>query len=438
MVAMAWPLILANSSVPLLGLVDTAVIGQLPGPHHLGAVALGATAFGTLGWVFGFLRMGTTGLAAQAHGAQDNTALLAHLVRAVFLALVIGITVNTLRRPLIELCLLVFAPGAEVAHDFVTYLSIRLLGLPAYLITLACLGWLLGCQRTRDQVLVLVTVNLFNAALDALLVLRFDLAVAGVAYGTVASEIAGCVLALYLIGRELRRSTGATLPALPARGAFFASDPWQRLIALHRDIFLRTLCLQLSFVGFAALGARQGEVTLAANAILLNFLLLASYALDGFAFAAEAKVGSALGARDPGRFQRVVRAGLHGSLVVALLLSLLYALGLPSLLPLLTVNSAVVHDALTHLPWLLALPPLAAMAFLFDGVFIGATRARDLRNGMIVACAGFFLTAWLAVPILGNHGLWLAMTVFMLSRSLWLALLYQRGDAGFLRSSAAA
>jgi multidrug resistance protein, MATE family len=431
---LAWPLILSNLSVPLLGIAGTSVIGHLPAPHYLGAVAIGAVLFDVLYFVFGFLRMGTTGLTAQAWGRNDGEELRAGLARALLLALPIALLLLFAAPGIRLLAAMIFAPDPLVAAELETYLRIRLLGVPAGLANLVLLGWLLGMQNARGPMTLLIATNGVNIGLDLLLVLGFGWGVAGVAIATVAAEYGGAALGLWLAGRWLKGLPGAwSWPALGRRAAFV------RLLAVNRDILLRSLSLEAAFLTFTALGSRQGEIVLAANAVLLNFLTLAAFGLDGFAHAAEAMVGRYAGAGDRAGARVATNANLVLALALAALFALAFGIGGRAAIGLMTGLEAVRASALAYLPYLIALPPVAVWAFLFDGVFIGATRTAEMRNGMALALAVFLLAAWTLMPILGNHGLWLALLLLMGTRGLWLGLLYRRLErgAGFILGSPA-
>lgn len=425
---LAWPLILSNLTVPLLGITDTAVVGHLPEPHYLGAVAIGALVFSVVYFAFGFLRMGTTGLTAQAFGAGDEPEVLASLARPLVLAGSIGVAALAGGPLLLGATHLLFEPSALVAPELDAYLWIRLWGAPAGLANLVILGWLLGLQDARGPMTLLIVTNGINVVLDLLFVLGLGFAADGVAMATVISEYGGFGLGLFLVWRRLRGHETRL-----ERRRFLDGTAFRRLLGVNRDIMLRSLCLEAAFVTFTALGSRQGDVVLAANAILLNFQLLAAYGLDGFAFAAEAMVGRAVGARDPDRLHAAVRAGLACSLVLAALLSFgFFAFG-PAGIRLMTGLEEVRALATAFLPYMIVSPLVSVFAFLFDGVFIGATRTAEMRNGMAFALAIFLAGAFSLAPWLGNHGLWLALLVFLAVRGLWLGVLYLtiRAGAGF-------
>ncbi len=418
---LAWPLILANCTVPLLGMVDTAVVGHLPDPHHIGAVALGATTFATLYLVFASVRMGTTGLTAQAVGAEDGAEARACLVRPLALAILAGVLLIVLGGPIVDLALHGFQPTDAVGAEFRVYVGWRLLSAPAALATFVVLGWLLGNQDTRSQFVLLVAANALNAALDVLFVFGFGWGVAGVAIATVIAEYAGLGLGLALAWRRWRRLPGGFDLAVVKAGERF-----RRLFQVNGDLIVRTLFLEAVFLGFVALSARQGEVLLAANAVLFNMIMLQAYALDGFAFAAEALVGRAVGRRSQPELDEAFRAGAFWSMGFAVLIALAFAAGGGVLIATLTGIDAVRAAAATFLVYVIVAPLLGAWAYLFDGVFSGATQTRELRNGSILATAVFFTAALPLAAALGNHGLWLALIAFLAVRGLWLGWRYRR------------
>ena len=429
---LAWPLILSNLTVPLLGIVDTAVVGHLPQPHYLGAVAIGALVFNVLYFVFGFLRMGTTGLTAQAFGRADGDELRAGLLRPLLLAVLLAALLLACSPLVVRASMLLFEPSARIGAELESYLRIRLLGAPAGLANMVLLGWLLGLQNARGPMALLIVTNALNIALDLLFVLGFGWAVRGVAAATVCAEYGGTALGFWLARRQLRGLFGAWRWPAVLRGAAF-----RRLLAVNRDIMLRSLSLEAAFLGFTALSSRQGEILLAANAVLFNFLTFAAFGLDGFAHAAEAMVGRHVGRGDARGFRAAAKANLGLALALAVLLALAFAAGGRFGVALMTGLAEVRATAMTYLPYVVALPLVAVFAFLFDGVFIGATRTAEMRNGMALALAVFVASVALLMPPLGNHGLWLALLLFMAARGLWLGACYLRiGGSGFVAAPA--
>ena len=418
---LAGPIMVSNISVPLLGAVDTAVVGHLPGPQHLGAVAVGALVFNILLFGFGFLRMGTTGLTAQAFGAGHTDEVRASLARAVLVAAVLGIALLALNRPLAWAAVAAIEPSGTVEPLFDAYFSIRIWGAPAALVNHAMLGWFIGIHNTRAALVQQVAMNGTNIVLDLWFVLGLGFGVAGVAAATVISQLGAVALGIWLVRRNLRSIGGAW-----RRDLVFDGRRLRRLVEVNRDIFIRTACLIAGNALFVALGSRMGDVVLAANAVLLHFHHFASWALDGFALAAEAMVGSAVGAGDRRRFRDAVRATGLWALGFSVAFTAVYALVGPLVIDVITNQAEVRATALTFLPWAVAIPVAAVWGFMLDGIFIGATRTAEMRNAMIVSVAVYGAAVVALVPPWQNHGLWLAFYVLTAARAASLALLYPR------------
>ena len=424
---LAWPLVVSNISVPLLGMVDTAVVGRLDEPYALGGVALGANLTSAVYFAFGFLRMGTTALTAQALGAGDGREIRATAWRAFILAAAIGLVVILTLPLALRAGSLLFAPEPAIDAELRGYLQVRLLGAPLALASAVVLGWLLGMQDSRGPLVLLIVTNLVNAGLDILFVWGLGFTAPGVALATVIAEGFGLLLGLWLLRRHLARLGQATLPT---RAQVLAAAPFKRLFQLNSDLFLRTVVLQAAFLSFMALASRQGPVVLAANAILMHFFLLASHCLDGFAFAAEAMVGRAVGSRDPRALRDAARAGFVNAGLLALLVGAAFWLAVPWIVGLLTAIEPVRDAALDYRIVVALIPLIAVWAFLFDGIFIGATRTAELRNAMVASLAVYGLAAAILVPWLGNPGLWAAMLIFLAARGVFLALVYRRAGFG--------
>ncbi|AXF60994.1 MATE family efflux transporter DinF [Leclercia sp. LSNIH6] len=417
---LALPMIVSNISVPLLGLVDTAVIGHLDSPVYLGGVAIGATATSFLFMLLLFLRMSTTGLTAQAYGAKDPLRLARALVQPLILALGAGLLIVLLRTPLIDLALHIVGGSEDVLHQARRFLEIRWLSAPASLANLVLLGWLLGVQYARAPVILLVVGNLLNIVLDLWLVIGLKMNVQGAALATAVAEYATLLLGLWMVWRVLALR-GISLALLKAswRGNI------RKLLALNRDIMLRSLLLQLCFGALTVLGARLGPEIIAVNAVLMTLLTFTAYALDGFAYAVEAHSGQAYGARESGQLREVWRAACRQSGMVALAFALVYALAGNPIVALLTSLPELRALASHYLVWQVILPVVGVWCYLLDGMFIGATRGAEMRNSMAVAAAGFGLTLF-TLPWLGNHGLWLALSVFLALRGLSLGWIWHR------------
>ena len=429
--ALAAPMILSNISVPLVALVDSTVIGHLPHAHQLGAVAVGATLFTFMVGLMGFLRMGSTGFAAQAAGRGDGAALRQVLVQGLLLAVGFALLIGLLALPFSQLALQAMQPSAALQQSTEGFFHTRLLGLPAALASYALVGWFLGTQNARAPLAILLTTNLLNIILNLWFVLGLDWGVLGSARASVIAEWSAALLGLSLTRPALRAYPGQIVWAALKRW-----QAWRPLLSVNRDIFLRSLALQLVFLLITVQGARLGEATVAANALLLNGLLLTAYALDGLAHAVEALCGHAIGARD--------RDALRRSLVVACGWSLLASLGFAGLflfaghlfIEMQTDISSVRDTAFLYLPYLAVLPLIAVWSYLLDGLFIGATRAREMRNGMLLTVALLVPFAWVLQGY-GNHGLWITFLLFMLLRSLTLGLIAWRlrqNDGWFARA----
>ncbi|WP_312945321.1 MATE family efflux transporter [Stutzerimonas kunmingensis] len=418
--ALAAPMILSNLSVPLVALVDSSVIGHLPHAHQLGAVAVGGSLYTLLVWVMGFLRMGTTGFAAQAAGRNDGGALRQILLQGLLLALGFALLLGVLGVPLKGAALQLMQPSAELDELTRDYFHTRLFGLPAALASYALIGWFLGTQNARAPLAILLTTNLINVALDLWFVLGLDWGVAGAARASVIAEWSGALLGLALTHNALTRYPGR----LDTR-ALRRWLSWRPLMAVNRDIFLRSLALQLVFFLVTVQGTRLGDATVAANALLLNGLLLTAHALDGLAHAVEALAGHAIGARNRDALQRVMVVAGGWSLLASVAFGLFFLLGGHLFIQLQTDIPEVRATALIYLPYLAALPLIAVWSYLLDGLFIGATRAREMRNSMLLAVSLTLPLGWL-LQGLGNHGLWLAFLSFMLMRGVCLGVLAQR------------
>lgn len=417
---LALPMIFSNITVPLLGLVDTAVIGHLDSPVYLGGVAVGSMATSFLFMLLLFLRMSTTGLTAQAFGAKDPVRLARALVQPLLLALGAGAAIVLLRIPLIDLALHIVGGSEAVLEQARRFLEIRWLSAPASLANLVLLGWLLGVQYARAPVILLVVGNVLNIVLDLWLVMGLHMNVQGAALATVCAEYVTFFIGLLMVRRVLH-----------LRGISWAllKDAWRgnirRLLALNRDIMLRSLLLQLCFGALTVLGARLGSDIVAVNAVLMTMLTFTAYALDGFAYAVEAHSGQAYGARDGSQLLLVWKAACRQSGIVALAFALIYALAGEHIVAMLTSITELRELADRYVIWQVVLPVIGVWCYLLDGMFIGATRGAEMRNSMAVAAAGFALTL-LTVPVFGNHGLWLALAVFLALRGLALAWIWRR------------
>lgn len=412
LLALAGPIVFANLSVPLPGIVDTAVMGHLPGASGLAAVGLGATLFGTLYFAFGFLRMGTVGLTAQAIGAEDRQEACAVLYRGLAIAVCLSAIMLFLQAPIGRGAFALMNPDPAVHALGLDYFNIRIWGAPAALMNYAILGWLFGWGDMRMPVLVEIATNLLNVVLDLLFVFKFGWGIDGVAAATVIAEWGGLSLGLAVCLTRVNRQ-GALRPS---------RDTWnlssiKRQFAVNRDIFIRTLCLLLAFAHFKVAGTAFGTEILAANIVLLVFLDLSSYGLDAFADAAGILVGQAVGRKDPSMFRQVVRLAHFWSGATAVAAAGVFFLARDAVIAVMTAQPEIQAIAHGYSPWAVFLPLAAFWAFVLDGIFIGATRSAALRNGMLAAFLCYVLAQWILRDLWQNDGLWMAIYIFMIARA---------------------
>ena len=418
---LAVPLILSNLTVALQGMVDTAVVGHLDTPVYIGAVAVAAVIFNFLYWGMGFLRMSTVGIIAQFKGDENHDRLRSALLHSCFLGAVIALGILLLRTPIITLGLDLVGGTPEIRMHAGVYFYWAVWAAPAVLLNMTCIGWLLGMQNARATLYVTLLIGILNIVLDFAFVFGLGLDVRGVALASVISQYSGSGLAAFFIYGELKRHPGRW-----RRQVILDTKDFAALLVLNQNIFIRTMCLLFAFAFFTRQGANQGELILAANAVLLHFQMLVALGLDGFANAAEALVGKAVGAKDHRQFRESVRSVMAWGGGVALLYSLLFMIAGTGLVNLMTNIPAVRETACLYLPWMIASPVISVWCFMFDGIFIGATRGGELRNGMLFSTFVVYLPCWYLLQGLGNHGLWLALMVFFVARALSL-LWYFRG-----------
>ena len=419
---LALPMILSNITVPLLGLVDTAVIGHLPYAYFLGGSTIGAMIITSVTWLCGFLRMSTTGLSAQAFGSGNSDENLLVLFRGISVAFAVGFLLIIIQTPFIDGALHLAGGSEQVQFYARQYSEIRIWGFPAALANLTILGWLIGNHQTKAVMWLLIITNLINVCLDLLFVFVFHWQVQGVAFATLIAEYSGMLIGLTLIFVHYKTA----IVKFFNKGEHLLVTLLERAsllnyFALNRDILIRTLCLEVCFIFITFQGARLGDNVVAANAILLNFLLLISFGLDGIANATEAMVGKAWGERNVSKLKSTVNIALLWTGVFALGHSLLFALAGNRLLHLISDIPSVVNYAENYLVWVVVLPVVACWCYLFDGVYIGMMKAKVMRNSMVVATFGCFFPLWWLLknflsPENGNHALWAAFLLFMLIR----------------------
>jgi len=414
-------MILSNVSVPLLGMVDTGVTGHLDSSVYLGAVAIGAMIFSFLYTGVNFLRMGTTGIAAQSYGADDNDGLRVALGQAVIVALLIAVTLIVLQQPIGRLAMHLLGPDPETRVFALEYFSIRIWSAPGTLANYALIGWFIGLSNARIPLLIFLTINITNIVLDLLFVLVLGMKVDGVALASVLAEYSGLLVGVTFAISTLRTRSGHwPVPRLINLSAY------KSFFAVNANLFIRTMALVFTLGFVTAQGARLGGLVLAANAVLMNFQNLTSFGLDGIAHAAEAMVGRAIGQRRRDALEEAVRLTLRWSLIFAIGFTLFYATAGRLIIGILTDLPEVREAATRYLPWMIASPLISVWCFIYDGVFVGATRARAMRDIMVVSTLAIFLPAWYFLQPLGNDGLWLAFMVFMASRGIGMHIGYRR------------
>ena len=416
--SLAWPIIIASLSVPLLGFVDTAILGHLPDPHHLGGVAIGAIVFDVLMWTFAFLRMGTTGVLSQALGRGDYDKVRPLLGQSLVLAAVLGCLPILACYPLLSLVDGFMQASPEVTGAYHSYILIRIFAVPAALGTYVFIGYFIASRHTRWVLLQTLLTGLLNLVLDYVLVVHAGMRADGVALGTLLAQYTNLGIAAYLTRRSLR---GA--PGIFDRTAIASIKAYLPLLTLNRHLFVRTLCLLLTLLFFYAQSAQQGDVALAANSILFMLVLSVALGLDGFANAVEALVGRALSQGDTRLFHQINLAAAGCCLLTAALYSGILFIAQQPLLRLLTDIPAVVAMASTYYIWVVWLPLLNCWSFLLDGIFIGSLKTPAMQNTMFVSALLFFCI-WYATQAWGNQGLWLALTSLFLSRALTLGSVY--------------
>ncbi|MDC5808849.1 MATE family efflux transporter DinF [Vibrio europaeus] len=415
---LAIPMVLSNITVPLLGLVDAAVIGHLDHAWYLGGVALGSTMISVTFWLLGFLRMSTTGLAAQSYGAESKHQLGLVFTQGMTMALGFAAVFLLFHQSIAQWVFSFSDASEQVKHYGAQYFAIRAWSAPAALANFVLLGWLLGTQNAKAPMWMVIIANVTNIVLDILFVIGLGWKVEGAALASVIADYTGMSFGLICVWRKwISDSLPPVLNLIKD-----TTNGLSRFVKLNRDIFLRSLCLQATFTFMTFQGASFGDEIVAANAVLMSFLMMISYGMDGFAYAMEAMVGKAIGAKDREQLNQSLIGTFFWSLVICGLLTLAFGLLGSNLIGLITDISAVHALAMEYLPWLIAMPLVSMWCFLFDGIFVGATKGKEMRNSMFLSTCAFFAIFYLSMD-LGNHALWLAMLSFMAMRGLTLAII---------------
>ena len=415
---LAVPVMLSNGTVPLVGIVDTAVMSRMGSPEWMAATAVGAVIFSSIFWVFGFLRMATGGLVAQAYGADNIPATSRISIRALVLALLLGTLLILLQTPLLQLALFAMDDNGQWQSLTSEYFHIRIFAAPATLCMYAILGALVGLQRVKEVLWLQLLLNLLNVVLTIWLFNSTDLGIKGVALATVISEYVTLFAGVYL----LRDVMLTALRESDIRLWIFDRQPLKRFFTISGDLFIRTLCLTFAFYWMTVLSAKQGVVILAANTVLFNLVHFASYVMDGYAHAVESLTGYAIGKRDTHLLKNSVSSSVFLASVSAVVFSLFFwLLGVP-IIELLVAEEAARQMAIAWLPWVIVAPLVGIWSFLLDGIFIGATETKSMRNSMLISLACFMVCAAALVPSYGNTGIWIAYFVLLVARALTLWL----------------
>ena len=417
----AVPSIISNITVPLLGLIDVTIVGHLGAAAYIGAIAVGGMLFNIIYWIFGFLRMGTSGMTSQAYGKHDLDEVARLILRSVGVGLLIAIILVTLQYPIRKLAFTFIQTTEEVERLATLYFRICIWGAPAMLGLYGFAGWFIGMQNSRFPMYIAITQNIVNIAASLCFVYLFHMKVAGVAWGTLTAQYAGFLMALLL----WRRYYGG-LKKHVAWHEVLKKEAMLRFFQVNRDIFLRTLCLVIVTLFFTSAGAAQGEIVLAVNTLLMQLFTLFSYIMDGFAYSGEALVGKYVGANNQPALYRTVRQLFIWGVGLSTGFTLLYFFGGKSFLGLLTNEISVIREAENYFYWVLAIPLTGFAAFLWDGIFIGATATRQMFYSMLVASGSFFLVYYSLHEWMGNHALWLAFIVYLSLRGIMQAALSRK------------
>lgn len=409
----ALPSIVSNITVPLLGLIDVTIVGHLGAASYIGAIAVGGMLFNIIYWIFGFLRMGTGGMTSQAYGRGDEAEMMRLLTRSTGVGMLIALTLIVLQYPIERTAFSLIETTPEVERLAATYFRICIWGAPAVLGLYSFSGWFIGMQNSRYPMFIAITQNIVNILMSLVLVYGLEMKIEGVAIGTLAAQYAGWLMAIGLwMHRYKHLRPYAELRSLTDKGAM------RRFFQVNRDIFLRTLCLVSVTVFFTSAGAAQGEVILAVNTLLMQLFTLFSYIMDGFAYAGEALAGKHIGADNRPALRTMVRQLFVWGIALALAFTLIYGIGGEGFLSLLTNEESVITASSTYFYWVLAIPLAGFAAFLYDGIFIGATATGLMLRAMFVASVAFFLIYFGCREAMGNHALWLAFITYLSLRGI--------------------
>ncbi|MFD2627467.1 MATE family efflux transporter [Oceanobacillus kapialis] len=412
---LAIPLIISGISTPILGAVDTAVIGRIPDPASIGGVAIGAVIFNTMYWLLGFLRTATSGFTAQAEGAGNQNEVLLAFLRPTLIALFFGLFFALIQKPILMVALFVIGGNETVSALASDYFSIRIWGAPFILLSYVIIGWLIGREKVRLALAVQVFMNVLNIILDIYFVIGLEMGVKGVAYATLIAEVSAVSIGAFFILRTYKNSFSKI-----SASVLLAVEPLKRMLLVNRDLFLRTICLLAMTGMFTSLGASMGEVVLAANAILLQIHYIIAYFFSGFANASSILIGKGIGSGNKLLYHRAYTLSASWGLGAAILSSFIIVLFGDMIVGIFTVLPEVQVTAMDYMVWMVVFPLFGFWGLQLEGIFTGATEAGYIRNAIMLALIIFLLVVWLLVPPLENHGVWLAFVLFSLGRSLFL------------------
>jgi len=425
----AIPIVLANVTIPILGAVDTAVVGQMGLAAPIGAVGIGAIIISAIYWLFGFLRMGTTGLTAQAIGSNDQSETSALLVRGVIIGLVAGLILILIQIPLFSGALGLAPASAEVEFLAQEYLKIRVYSAPAAIAIFGITGWLIAKERTRAVLALLLLVNTVNITLDFVFVLKLGWGVEGVAFATLIAEWFGLLFGLWLAREGFKNGYWRNWIQIFDRARLI------KMAKVNSDILIRSVLLEIAFVSFLFLGSSFDDATLAANQVLIQFLNITAYAMDGFAFAAEALVGKALGAKNRGLFRKSAIMTSQWGFGLVIVMAIIFAVFGSNIIDVMTTAENVREVSREYLPWMVLAPLVGAASWMLDGIFIGATRTADMRNMMFISFCVYLLTLAILLPRYENHGLWASLIIFSIARGVTLGYKYPKLETSIENSN---
>ena len=414
----ALPMVVSNATIPILGAVDTGVIGQLGNQELLAAVGIGAIVISTIYWIFGFLRMGTTGLVAQAKGADDQSEAYSYLIRGLLIGFIGGLVLLFLQIPLFWFALKIFQATPDVESQAKAYLSIRIWSAPLSIANFAVLGWLIALERTFYVLLFQILVNVINIILDVTFVLFLGWGIQGVAIASLIAEILGALLTLTIIIKLYQQSGSPKLFKL------FSIPEWKKLFFTNINILIRSIILEIVIISYVFFGSTLGTVILATNHILLQFVHISSYALDGFAFSAEALVGSAYGQRSQSQIRTAALKSTFWALLCALAMTLFFFIFGEKLIQIMIRDEAIKEASQNHFFWMAITPISGFLSYMLDGIFIGATKTQSMRKAMIQSSVLYFCALAVLFPNLGNNGLWICINVFFIARAIFLLRYY--------------